>query len=69
MGTKQPLYLSMVSERAEVDGYCVLCVLGVGVAVLRGVGWMGGGNIKQRTGQMKALHILKSNHNLVITRE
>lgn len=30
-------------------------------------GW-GGGNIMQRTRQMKALHILKSNHNLVITR-
>lgn len=65
MGTKQPLYFSIVGERAEVDGYCVVCVWGVGLAVWKG---LGGGNIKQRTRQMKALHILKSNHNLVITR-
>lgn len=69
MGTKQPLYTSMVGEWAGVGGYCAVCVLGVGVAVLRGVGWVGGGNIKQRTRQMKALNILKSNHNLVITRK
>lgn len=43
---------------------CRVCLGG------RGGGSRGvrGGSIKQRTRQMKALHILKSNHNLVITR-
>lgn len=43
---------------------CCVC-LGCRGGGSRGVG---GGSIKQRTRQMKALHILKSNHNLVITR-
>lgn len=33
MGTKQPLYSSIVGKRAEVDAYCVVCVWGVGLAV------------------------------------
>lgn len=47
---------------------CRVCLGGQGGGS-RGVGgWGWRANIKQRTRQMKALHILKSNHNLVITR-
>lgn len=64
MGTNQPLFFSIAREWVEVDIYCVVCVWGGQGGGSRGAR---GSSIKQHTRQMKALHILKSNHNLVIS--
>lgn len=64
MGTKQPLCFSIAWVCRGRRLLWWVCLGG------QGAGWsvVSGGTVKQRTRQMKALHVLKSNHNLVISR-
>lgn len=64
MGTKQPLCFSIawVCRGRRLLWWVCLGGQGAGSSVVSG------GTVKQRSRQMKALPVLKSNHNLVISR-